>query len=676
MTRIQCALAAILCFLPTLIGCGDNDNDSGKVSLSGEWQFSLDTEPQDTTFIGDVTMQGNIVTFSPRGDATPFTGVVSDGRITLSRSQGTLYDPETGEDAGPAPDEILEGTVSATRMNGTFEHGRASDISGIWGAYRRGAAPEDGAAPLLGAETSCDLSTLVLPIPPAQDEPGTTSQTPYGDTIICDVTTGVKTVIGSAAQRFLVLDDPKNVIYPGSVIDGQAFYSTGRFEGSGYETQGGSLSYFDATGLEGLTEALPAGLNQGGVQAQIHAAVGNDFEKPELNQIAKWHTSYSDNELAVGLSVKGTTGGSLATDFSGISGSTNFSYQSHTSYNTVVRTVLIPLYTVRFDATTAGGVFADEQDVCTKATAANNPPLVVSSVTYGSMVFYRASSTFDEDTIQAAIGAAVNGPDASINGEATLTVKDVLSDGQVEVFLRGKAALVGLDQIDGVQTLTLAELTTALTNFSLLGIPTADEATGAVPLWVDVSYAAPPKTANYELWHNVTPDVVYGYDSQNCYPAPEGSKGPYTFKATMHDLDKDGIICTSNDTDNNTYDKKTWEKGSYDIWTGKYTYGSGSYTTDSGDFDESNKLTLSFTAGNGDCGAASSKFRIYRRGSNETSWTKIWGPYGHSASSAGCGWQYQNTIVLHEDTGAHEGSSHRPSSSHRVIGGPCANWTD
>ena len=148
----------------------------------------------------------------------------------------------------------------------------------------------------------------------------------------------------------------------------------------------------------------------------------------------------------------------------------------------------------------------------------NNPPLYVSKVSYGRMVFFVAESTHDSKEVGAALDVAVKGGLGSGTVESGLTYEEVLARTNVYYYVVGGAAGLALAPID---TASPAEMFTAVKSF--IANPKAADFSAenpGSPIAYSLKYLKDRRPAR--MSYNVS------YDKKNCEfdrveapPAPE-----------------------------------------------------------------------------------------------------------------------------------------------------------
>lgn len=94
--------------------------------------------------------------------------------------------------------------------------------------------------------------------------------------------------------------------------------------------------------------------------------------------------------------------------------------------------------------------------------SAGNPPLYVSKVSYGRMVFFVAESTHDALEVKSALGAAVRGGPGSVKADSGLSFEEILSRSRIYYYVIGGAADLALAPIKAASD---QEMFSAVKNF-------------------------------------------------------------------------------------------------------------------------------------------------------------------------------------------------------------------
>lgn len=94
--------------------------------------------------------------------------------------------------------------------------------------------------------------------------------------------------------------------------------------------------------------------------------------------------------------------------------------------------------------------------------SAGNPPLYVSKVSFGRMVFFVAESTHNATEVKTALGAAVRGGLETVKASSGLTYKDILSRSRIYYYVVGGGADLALAPIKAANA---SEMFSAVKNF-------------------------------------------------------------------------------------------------------------------------------------------------------------------------------------------------------------------
>ena len=164
---------------------------------------------------------------------------------------------------------------------------------------------------------------------------------------------------------------------------------------------------------------------------------------PEIEEV------HSDKQLALALGADVSWLGSAAT----ISSSFDWS-QTNTKSRYLVRYTQA-YYTVDVDQPGRPSDFLDP--LVTLATssprsAPANPPLYVSSVTYGRMVVFTFESQYSAQELGAALDFAYSGG-VDVSGDVSVTYKDIISQSKITAFILGGSGGMAAQTIDSYDDL-------------------------------------------------------------------------------------------------------------------------------------------------------------------------------------------------------------------------------
>ncbi|MEN0060842.1 MAG: thiol-activated cytolysin family protein [Myxococcota bacterium] len=227
----------------------------------------------------------------------------------------------------------------------------------------------------------------------------------YEETQVCSTTTYS---IGDAPEEVVMFNADPQVFWPGALLEGDS-YETGspkliplpnrtplNLSISGLYAQDSAA--FD---VEPSPSAVTSAINtllSGAVRDEVPTTQSVLFQQQEAY-------SYSQSALALGFSAR----------YLGASVSGALSYDTSSETNTVAANATIRTFTVSVDPPTTPSAFFDglserdlQEQVDLGRLSENNLPVYVSSVTYGQIMMFSASSTESMSDLKGALSASFN----------------------------------------------------------------------------------------------------------------------------------------------------------------------------------------------------------------------------------------------------------------------------
>lgn len=304
---------------------------------------------------------------------------------------------------------------------------------------------DDGPAPSGGAaEIDAYIVGLGTPATPAEareeGDPG--EPEPSGD-YVCSTrdlseTQQFAEIVGFASNS--------HSLFPGALIGGDSI-PTGQFAPKVFDRQPITIS----ASLEGVLD--------GAVSAEIEPSLSafreamadildaNVVGQTPANLTFELHEVHSEEQLSLALGID------VSWMAKGISGS--FAFDKEETRSRFVVDFAQSYYTVDLDPPgRPSDLFADSvalQDV--QDVLADEPPAYVSSVTYGRLVYFAVTSSFSSEELRAALEFGFNGGVADIEGHASLTHSEVLSETQITAFILGGNGDVAVQALNGPEEL-------------------------------------------------------------------------------------------------------------------------------------------------------------------------------------------------------------------------------
>jgi len=320
---------------------------------------------------------------------------------------------------------------------------------------------------------------VTVPKQPVQGEPETI-EVVQANTIVCSAAPLTETAVRELTDAPALAKEPN--IYPGSLLQGKEL-AQGRFTPiSGPKTTGATLS------IDGLTFASDEADYSISVDDLKPSTVKNQIMKLTHQKIAPGSTQaqltyslkqvYSLDQLAfeAGVDIRFAKG-AFASNFKVNSDAKKTSTLMR--FQQIYYTISVDPFGYPFNAFADGEQFKDVMN----QIGDDNPPLYVSSVSYGRVVYLLVTSTSSSLEVQAALEAAYKdkAADLSISANASTTFKSIMSNSEVQYFALGGRAVDAVKPIlaktpdqmfDEVKKFIANEKSAEATNINL-GLPVA-----------------------------------------------------------------------------------------------------------------------------------------------------------------------------------------------------------
>ena len=298
-----------------------------------------------------------------------------------------------------------------------------------------------GLARIMNAGVLPAINPSVNPGTPIQVQsfiPGTDGQ---GPRII--TTSGFKGGVENAMRRIedaIFLSDA-NLIYPGAILQGKNF-TNGLFAPVTIPRAPGMLSINNLNLAQGAaySKQVPD-MSGASVQAAIQQLLGQGVVGTAAGASFQTYETNSQSKLLFDLGVD--------VRYGAVSVNGQLSTNTSTTKNYVFAVFRQKFYDVSFQAPAMPtDVFRDHENFTDPLNqiVPGNPPLLVSKVSYGRMILFRAESEQSTSDISAALNAAYNGG-ASVKVNSKLTASQVLNATQISYIVVGGNAANALKPI-------------------------------------------------------------------------------------------------------------------------------------------------------------------------------------------------------------------------------------
>jgi hypothetical protein len=294
-------------------------------------------------------------------------------------------------------------------------------------------------------------------------------------------TSGFKGKVDTAVRKVedaIFLGDA-GAIYPGALLQGQGF-TTGNFTPLTIPRSGGRVAISNVTLNNGSVYAktLPE-ITRDAVQAAVQEMLAQGVLGTAAGASFTSYETSSQSKLLFDLGVD-VRYGSVA-----VNGQLNV--QNSKTKNYVFACFKQKYYDISYtpptnptDVFKDGVAFADPQN----QIRSGNPPLYVSKVTYGRMVFFVAESESSSSDVSAALNAAYNGT-ANVKVNSKLTASEILNSTRISYLVVGGNAGLALKPIASAN----ADMFTAVKGFiANEGAANYSPSTPGVPIAYSLKY--------------------------------------------------------------------------------------------------------------------------------------------------------------------------------------------
>jgi hypothetical protein len=443
----------LICVLMAAAGCTDSSTPGTEGNLEGRWSCTITNDSDhDQTFTAYIDQHHGEYKVYLDESTTPLdgNGNVSNGvfdfswhqnfeTISLFATLSTLPPASLTaaiEDGG----NFMEGTVMigypltekifiATRIDSEPIFNRSSKV---FSPHALAASPDD--------YTSVCSDTYAKIIPTIPDTPpANPSSTVTIGGAQCLVSGNSETGI-SAVQNAAIVTHPvdTNVLFPGAILDGSELLSSDEMLLMDAGRSSGVLQLSDVNVTPGEDNFIET---EGPVTAfSVQQAISQLTPKIASSASvfnAHIYTSDSSTSLAVDLGV--------GFEAEQIEASGSFSFDWSVAQNFATYYGTQAFYTINFvtPADPDTGLFdrklffSEDTDTCSYLTNKDNPPVYISSVTYGKMFLATAQGMHSAVDIEEALDIAANTGEAGATITSGLKVSDVLNTTEITYSVYG-----------------------------------------------------------------------------------------------------------------------------------------------------------------------------------------------------------------------------------------------
>jgi hypothetical protein len=404
------------------------------------------TDPEDILATGDV--DGDTLTLVGTRPGAPEVRHGIIGRNTLTADVDSDFSGMllTWSAERIQPPQIENGAVvadSVALINDDSENAGASALTDSGLAHLNAAASSllpmgtEPTGPLGDATNTCTKQNgagVTCPAPGAQRE-GIT---------VCTTQNWGLSEIRDLANRVAFADDAN--IFPGAVLQGQAF-SEGNFVRVNAARAGGTLLLSGLALENGAYSTAVDAMTPSEVKDGIAAIIGPDsnVQGTAAQLSLDVQSAYSSDQLAFSFGVDGRYGGASL--------NTAFNLDQKKTSNTVVLKFTQVYYTVSYEPPdgTPRTIFFRDGDEFTDPDSTigpGNPPLYVSSVSYGRQIFFAMTSEYSANEMSAVLQGAYSNAAGSLKVSSGATYAEVAASSQVSYVVRGGSAGLAVQPIN------------------------------------------------------------------------------------------------------------------------------------------------------------------------------------------------------------------------------------
>lgn len=305
-------------------------------------------------------------------------------------------------------------------------------------------------------------------------------------------------------EKFVALNPNADVLWPGSLVQGKSM-AGGILDPIPVERAPGTITMTLAAGGGGpFFKKMESPSLSAAVQAQNEILASYTGATPAKFSYS-FQSIYSSEQLAVAVdaNVEGTNWAASAA----------LSVDKKDERSRFLIQFSQEFFTMAFDPPKgAAGVFAPSvtaEDLAPYA-AAGNPPVYVSSVTYGRIFYILFESTASQTDLEAAVKGSYSGPSINASGSASASWQKIINESTVKAYGLGGNAEMAIGAVTGASQFDkIATFLTKGANF--------DKTNPGVP----ISYTIRHLTDSSQVRLALTTE----YTAKNCTPLTKGCDG-------------------------------------------------------------------------------------------------------------------------------------------------------
>lgn len=238
--------------------------------------------------------------------------------------------------------------------------------------------------------------------------------------------------------EFIMISPDRSIMWLGNLIQGNSHLSLGSLrELSVRERAPLNISIDLLTSDNARTVALPS-------LTSVNTAIGELIQNA-VNENVRYASDARFEYSEAHSSTQGTLDLGFSGEYLGGSFETEFEIDTTAAESTYYAYYIEKAFTVSMELpVTPGELFSDDytkellqRDIDNEYISANNPPLYISNITYGRILLYKMTSTYEESRMRAAIQASYEGVSGGIAGYTEAELLETLQTAEIEITAVG-----------------------------------------------------------------------------------------------------------------------------------------------------------------------------------------------------------------------------------------------
>lgn len=229
-----------------------------------------------------------------------------------------------------------------------------------------------------------------------------------------------------------IIADPTSALFPGDILQGDSLYN-GTFASSGIDRK--PMTY--SLSVQDGTNVSRSAIMQDPSLSAFRDTVGGILAKANLNDVpvkaaATITEITTEEELNLALAADVNT--------AKVDVAAQFTFGSQQKQSQFLVTIDVAFFTADIDANLKpSDFFANSVTAAEVQQEFNdqNPPVYVSSITYGTRYYLGISSDFSSEELNAALQASFNGAATDVDGSVSLSTKEIMQNSTINFVTVG-----------------------------------------------------------------------------------------------------------------------------------------------------------------------------------------------------------------------------------------------